>query len=175
MDESQRDERECINFHDLDPISLEKISELRATFVYTKDGKTYRYDTWMWLEYLFTAPDCKHPLFRDELDLQTKVNIHDACKHDLDTYKDIDIKRQNLLEKCQSTQIIKEKNIVNGQVQSIRIQPVSPLYVFEICNVIDKFNTEDFYKKCKIQCTAKIEYELLNHNNEIIKKSILYV
>lgn len=120
-------EEVCSNYHDVDPISLEKVCTLPC-FFYVMDPCTkrvYAYDALAWIHYIVISKDNwpLHPCTRVRLDARDIWDCYSvAAKHLGMDHDDIKKIRSNEIR------VIKKNSL-------LKFRPVSPLFVIRIHHI----------------------------------------
>lgn len=163
-----------MNHDDVDPISLSKISSIDCTFTLIDSiGRTFEYDAWSWLGYLLHTDNYIHPVWGTDLSQQDNYNIFSACHIDFQKNMNQPELYRYMLEDCTSTKLKKQKHYdMDGNLVSVKILPVSPIYRFE---TIERSSKYEKTFTSNVHCTAMIHYKLIDVFNQVIGTYKLYL
>ena len=151
------------NIDDLDPLSLEPVNLLEAFFDFEYNGKIYRYDAWVWLEYFITTTHDiskrRHPVFKTFIKDDVVRRCFEACSKNQSIHSSQ--KQLQMTIDCISSKIkyTMQRN-AKGQLCEFHIYPVSPLYSIVIdgdfCWGRYEYNDDDEKKESQMDFVRRL-------------------
>ena len=149
------------NLDDLDPISLERVLDLKHVFEYRDlRGRRFWFDALAWFEWICVVNSnrpVKHPLTKTQLSFAHHEQIYAACMQVPVCERSAKLARR--LGKCRSTMVYFKRDTDSvGQLLGVTIHAESPLYFSKVMQG-RSFIDHDMRKEdvdCMIACTVHV-------------------
>lgn len=149
------------NLNDVDPISLERVSDLMHVFEYRDlRGRRFWFDALAWLDWIWVVNSnqpVKHPLTKVQLGFAHHEQIYAACLQV--PVCDRSAKLTKRLSKCRSKMVyFRREADSTGRLLGVNIHAESPLYFSRVVkgrSFIDHDMREEDVD-CMIACTVNV-------------------